>query len=380
MNQTILKILGVVFIFLGLVAGAFVYFNESQSKKEDFLVKLKEGEEYLKQTNKVSNRKALMLFNELAAQKIPKEYLFRVKFGQAVALEKNKDRLLALKTYKEIASMDGLTPQEREDLEYRLGNLLLKLNQEEEGKAYLGYVLRNSENRELRSQALTSIGDYYFEQRRFDKSAENYSLALQEDRYNVRARVGLEQSLKNLGKAVNYTDVFPENLDYLYSPETTKLFPKQEEKGAPTSSKWFERGRRAYLNKEYNKAIQYLNKALKTTKSSLERERIHYYLTESYIALGEYEEANKQANLVLKNPNPSLDPAAVFKKGVIQFKQGNYKEAIAYFNEVIEKYPEANPNVVSLAEKWRKEAVNLLRESERKENTETLRDDDSEEE
>ncbi|MCX8000110.1 MAG: hypothetical protein N3A69_14345 [Leptospiraceae bacterium] len=80
MNQTVLKILGVVFIFLGLVAGAFVYLNESQSKKEDFLTKLKEGEEYLKQTNKVSNRKALMLFNELAAQKIPKEYFFRVKF------------------------------------------------------------------------------------------------------------------------------------------------------------------------------------------------------------------------------------------------------------------------------------------------------------
>ncbi|MCX8000111.1 MAG: hypothetical protein N3A69_14350, partial [Leptospiraceae bacterium] len=65
--------------------------------------------------------------------------------------------MLALKTYKEIASLDGLSSQEREELEYRLGNLLLKLNQEEEGKAYLGYVLRNSENRELRSQALTSI-------------------------------------------------------------------------------------------------------------------------------------------------------------------------------------------------------------------------------
>jgi tetratricopeptide (TPR) repeat protein len=171
-----------------------------------------------------------MLFNELASQKIPKEYFFRVKFGQAVALEKNKDRLLALKSYKEIAALEGLTPQEREELEYRLGNLLLKLNQEEEGKAYLGYVLRNSENRELRSQALTSIADYYFEQRRFDKSAENYSLALQEDRYNVRARVGLEQSLKNLGKDANYTDIFPENLDYLYSPEPNKQVFLREKK------------------------------------------------------------------------------------------------------------------------------------------------------
>lgn len=380
MNQTVLKILGVVFIFLGLVAGAFVYLNESQSKKEDFLTKLKEGEEYLKQTNKISNRKALMLFNELAAQKIPKEYLFRVKFGQAVALEKNKDRLLALKAYKEIASLDGLSAQEREELEYRLGNLLLKLNQEEEGKAYLGYVLRNSENRELRSQALTSIADYYFDQKRFDKSAENYSLALQEDRYNVHARVGLERSLKGLGRDVNYTDVFPENLEYLYSPETNKVASKKEEKEITAVNKWFEKGRRAYLNKQYNSAIQYLTKALKSSKSSLERERIHYYLTESYIALGEYETANKQADLVLKNPNTSLDAAAVFKKGVIQFKLGKYKEAVAYFNEVIEKYPDANPNVVSLAEKWRKEAVHLLRDSEHKENTETLRDEDSEDE
>jgi TolA-binding protein len=96
--------------------------------------------------------------------------------------------------------------------------------------------------------------------------------------------------------------------------------------------------------------------------------------------LGEYERATNYADLVLKNPNTSLDAAAVFKKGIIQFKQGKYKEAVAYFNEVIEKYPEATPNVVSLTEKWKKEAINLLREQERKESSETLRDEDSEDE
>ncbi len=384
MNKFSLALAGLIFIILGLLTGVYVYISDSSSKTQEFEVKLKEGEELLKQTNKLSTKKALVLFNELSAQDIPKKYLFRVKFGQAVALEKNKDRLLALKSYKELAQIEGINSLQREQLEYRLGNLLLKLNQEEEGKAYLGNVLRSSENRELRSLCLTSIADYFFEQKKWDKAAENYSLALQEDRYNVHARVGLEKSLKNLGKDISYSDVFPENLEYLYTPEnikstqTTKLASESSEAG----SGYFEKGRQYYLKKNYNLAIKNFQKSLKTTKSGLEKERALYYLTECYIATGRYELALKYADKVLTNPNTSLDANAVFKKGIVYFKLGQYKEAISYFNEVIEKYPEASPNLIALSEKWRTEAVQLLREEKKYPPTSepTTKDEDSEDE
>jgi tetratricopeptide (TPR) repeat protein len=383
MNKFGLAIAGLVFIIVGLLTGVIVHLNESSSKATETLVKLKEGEELLKQTNKVSSRKALLLFNELSAQDLPKDLIFRVRFGQAVALEKNKDRLLALKSYKELVQINSIRQSEREQLEYRLGNLLLKLNQEEEGRAYLGNVLRASEDRELRSLCLTAIADYFYDQQKWDKAGENYSLALQEDRYNVHARVGLERSLKGLGKDVNYSDIFPENLDYLYTPEPVKTVPKKQTSTQESSSTgYFEKGRQYYLKKKYNFAITNFLRALKVTKSGLEKERTLYYLTECYIAIGRYDLALKYADWVLTNPNTSLDSAAVFKKGVIFFKMGKYKEAITFFNEVMEKYPESNPNIVSLSDKWRKEALQLLREESKfpTESESKSKDEDSEDE
>ncbi len=386
MSKFSAAMIGIVLLLAGLSIGVFVFFNEnSKAKPEEVLVKMREGEELLKQNSKQSRRQALSIYNELAAKEVSEDLFLRIKFGQAIALEKNNDKLLALKIYKELVQSQSKIPKDqREKLHYYLGNLLLRLNQEEEARAYLGDVLRNSEDSELKSMALTSIADFFVENKNFEKARENYSLALQEDRYNVHARMGLDKVMQNLGKDASYIDVLPENLEYLYSNHpSTKIKKNSKElvKTTTTGLSYLEKGKTFYLKKEYKKAIPLFVKSIQVTKSSLDKERAYYYISDCYLNIGNFTEALKAADQVLINSHPSLDAAAVFKKGVIYFKKKEYKDAIQQFNDVLEKHPEANSSL--LAEKWKTEAMTLLREQANLPEGETSvpkKDDDTEDE
>ena len=183
MNKSLLLGVGSFLLGTGVLVGTYVLIKEKNSYKSQVVniitpdnieEKLKEGEELLKQTNKISIEKALNLFNELASKETSPELKFRIKLGQAVALEKNKDRLVALEIYKELNHSDYITKEGIENIGYHLGNLLLRLNQEEEGKAHLEEVLRMSQDRKLRSNSLSSIADFYYKRKEFDKARKNY--------------------------------------------------------------------------------------------------------------------------------------------------------------------------------------------------------------
>ena len=292
MSRLILILVGFIFVAAGVLTGVYVIVNHAEEKTVEnnaypFEERLKIAEELLSQSSKKSSQKALLLFTELTSKTVPDIFRFRVSFGHAGALQKNKDRLRALDIYKELNQMPNLSKEERENLSYALGNLLLLLNQEEEGKIHLNSVLQTSRDNKLRSKALLSIADFFMRKSKYENASKNYFLAVQEYPNNVQARIGWTRALRKLGKDFASYDIF-EN----YSEEVSALDhvePKvavNEEKSAA-----FDKIKILYNKNQFEKALTAFTKLLKRTRDGKQREKILYYMGECNLKLGRYPQA-----------------------------------------------------------------------------------------
>lgn len=233
---------------------------------------------------------------------------------------KNKDRLRALDIYKELNQVPNLSKDERENLSYALGNLLLVLNQEEEGKIHLNSVLQTSRDNKLRSRALLSIADFYMRKAKYENASKNYFLAVQEYPNNVQARIGWTRALRKLGKDFASYDIF-EN----YSEEIASI-DKEEPKPAVITedkSSGYDRAKTLYNKNQFDKALKAFARLLKVTPAGKQREKILYYMGESNLKLGRYAEAIRFAEEVLVNEPGLLDHYALFTKGMALFLPRN---------------------------------------------------------
>lgn len=119
-----------------------------------FEEKLKIAEELLSQ----SSKKVLRKHFYYSLNFLQKLFQNPLNSGQLLVMRgtpKNKDRLRALDIYKELNQLANLSKEERENLSYALGNLLLILNQEEEGKIHLNSAFQTSKDNKLRSKSST---------------------------------------------------------------------------------------------------------------------------------------------------------------------------------------------------------------------------------
>jgi tetratricopeptide (TPR) repeat protein len=290
---------------------------------------------------------------------------FRVKFGLAVSLEKNKDRALALDIYRELNQFPNLTKEQREKLGYHLGSLLLKLHQEEEGKIHLEGVLKSSADKKIRSKSFASIADFYYKKKFYEEARKNYFSSIQEDLNNIHARIGLTRTLRGLGRDIAPTDIYEQYVDFanLIDREGTVNYDANHNESSNLRKDIFANAKRAYESKDYRKAIGLYQKVISHSKSSLDREKAYYYLAECYFSIGELDNSLKNIQEVLNNNNHSLDQAAQFRKAIIYYEQKKYKEAASVFNIVIEQYPVTQ--FTNRAKDYRKEILSILGEEEK---------------
>jgi len=363
MSRLIYILVGFLFVSGGVLTAVYVMVNKAEEKAAEnnaypFEERLKIAEELLSQSSKKSSQKALLLFTELSSKSIPDEFKFRVRFGHAGALQKNKDRLRALDIYKELNQVPNLSKEDRENLSYALGNLLLLLNQEEEGKIHLNSVLQTSRDNKLRSRSLLAIADFYMRKAKYENASKNYFLAVQEYPNNVQARIGWTRALRKMGKDFASYDIF-EN----YSEEISTL-EKEEPKPNPIvteeKSSSYDRAKTYYNKNQFDKALKIFARLLKNTPPGKQKEKILYYMGESNLKLGRYPEAIKYAEEVLINEPGQLDHYALFTKGMALFATKKYDRAAAVFNAIVDKY-EAN-TVTERAKKYAKECIQLLKE------------------
>lgn len=363
MSRLIYILVGFLFVSGGVLTAVYVMVNKAEEKAAEnnaypFEERLKIAEELLSQSSKKSSQKALLLFTELSSKSIPEEFKFRVRFGHAGALQKNKDRLRALDIYKELNQVPNLSKEDRENLSYALGNLLLLLNQEEEGKIHLNSVLQTSRDNKLRSRSLLAIADFYMRKAKYENASKNYFLAVQEYPNNVQARIGWTRALRKMGKDFASYDIF-EN----YSEEISSL-EKEEPKPNPIiteeKSSSYDRAKTYYNKNQFDKALKIFARLLKNTPPGKQKEKILYYMGESNLKLGRYPEAIKYAEEVLINEPGQLDHYALFTKGMALFATKKYDRAAAVFNAIVDKY---EPNTVTeRAKKYAKECMQLLKE------------------
>ena len=362
MSRLIYVLVGFLFVSGGVLTAVYIMVNKAEEKSVEnnaypFEERLKIAEELLSQSSKKSSQKALLLFTELSSKSVPDAYKFRVTFGHAGALQKNKDRLRALDIYKELNQVPNLSKDERENLSYALGNLLRVLNQEEEGKIHLNSVLQTSRDNKLRSRALLSIADFYMRKAKYENASKNYFLAVQEYPNNVQARIGWTRALRKLGKDFASYDIF-EN----YSEEIASM-DKEEPKPAlipEDKSSGFERAKTLYNKNQFDKALKAFARLLKVTPAGKQREKILYYMGESNLKLGRYAEAIRFAEEVLVNEPSLLDHYALFTKGMALFSTKKYDRAAAVFNAIVDKYEPST--ITERARKYSKECIQLLKE------------------
>lgn len=362
MSRLIYVLVGFLFVSGGVLTAVYIMVNKAEEKSVEnnaypFEERLKIAEELLSQSSKKSSQKALLLFTELSSKSVPDAYKFRVTFGHAGALQKNKDRLRALDIYKELNQVPNLSKDERENLSYALGNLLLVLNQEEEGKIHLNSVLQTSRDNKLRSRALLSIADFYMRKAKYENASKNYFLAVQEYPNNVQARIGWTRALRKLGKDFASYDIF-EN----YSEEIASI-DKEEPKPAVITedkSSGYDRAKTLYNKNQFDKALKAFARLLKATPAGKQREKILYYMGESNLKLGRYAEAIRFAEEVLVNEPGLLDHYALFTKGMALFSTKKYDRAAAVFNAIVDKYEPST--ITERARKYSKECIQLLKE------------------
>lgn len=351
MNRIIVTLAGFLFIVAGL---STAYYQTNISAKEDqsqaILEKIAEGEEYLKQSNPQSKEKAIAIFSELAGKRGLEKYEFQIKYNQARALEKNSDFYPALDIYKDLKKNPSLKPEEKERLSYSLGNLLLKIGNESEGKAHLESVLQASSDNKLRSKSFLALGDYYYKTGHFETARKNYTLGLQEDPNNTESRIGWGRSLRKLGKDWASFDVFDE-----YIETADQLDGADEKVVGEYKDSVFKDAKDNYTKKNYVKAIELFQKGINVNPSPKKEEEALYYIALSYDAMGKQIESLTYINKALNNGDYSLDQAALYKKGTIYFRQGKFEKAAGIFQTIVDKYPKNQITDKAIA--WKKESL-----------------------
>ncbi|MCE9501164.1 MAG: tetratricopeptide repeat protein [Leptospira sp.] len=355
MNRSIIVLTGFLFISAGILTAVYHSVIKSEEAKLSGLQeRIREGEELLGQSSKASHEKALAIFSELSGKDSSEKLKFRIRFRLANSLEKNKDELRSLEIYKELnLSNQNTNIEDKENLSYSIGNLLLKLNREEEGRSHLDEVLKKSQDKKIRSKALASLADFYFRKNDMEKARKNYILAVQENPENIHARIGWGKTLYNQGRDWASYEIFDDYLSngFYFDQDSGKV-------AAEYKSSVYERGKKFYTSRQYYKAIEYLKKSISLKEGGGTEEKALYYIAESYNALGRSSEALKYIDKVLTNENSSLDQTALYRKGTIYFRIGNYEKAASVFDAVMDKYPRTS--VSDRAAAWKRECIDQI--------------------
>ncbi|NCN10325.1 MAG: tetratricopeptide repeat protein [Leptospira sp.] len=352
MNRSIIVLTGFLLISAGLMTAAYqTLFQKDMYAQEGILEKILEGEEYLQQTGDTSKSKAVSIFSELVAKNNP-QYEFRIRYNLAKALENSGDKYRALEIYQSINRTKDISITEQEKLSLSLGDLLLRMNRENEGRVHLDNVLRTSTDRKIRSKVFKSLAEYNYNLSQWEIARKNYILAIQEDGNYTEARIGLGRVLKKQGKDYAAFDLFDGYLE-----ESSKMDGTDPNVAKEYKTGVYEKAKTYFVNKSYYKAIEYFQKSIELGQNE---EGSLYYIASSYDALGKYTEAIKTINKLLNNSVYSLDQEALFKKGTIYFKQGKYENAASIFQVVIEKYAKNHITEKSIA--WKKESLDQIQE------------------
>jgi TolA-binding protein len=114
-----------------------------------------------------------------------------------------------------------------------------------------------------------------------------------------------------------------------------------QSKAAVLADLYWEKGAKAYNDKDYATALRYFEKILIEFPASSLAAQAAFYRGESFYSQERYEEAAAAyRNFLTQFPGDSQAPTAYFRLGVSMFNQNRYDEAASSFETLIKKFPD----------------------------------------
>jgi len=128
----------------------------------------------------------------------------------------------------------------------------------------------------------------------------------------------------------------------LNNPKRTQTAePKQQDDGIHAEKTELTQALSLINQKQYDKAISEINDILSKTKSSAFKQEAIYWLAESHIQLGNYEQAIDLLTELNTNNNSEKAPEIAIKLAECKVKIGRIADAKNTYKQIIEKYPKS---------------------------------------
>ncbi len=99
----------------------------------------------------------------------------------------------------------------------------------------------------------------------------------------------------------------------------------------------YEKGKKAFLDKEYNNAINYFENALKESRSDY-KPLIYYWKGQSYMSLENLKKAEEIFDLIISTYPETIEAVnSLYQKGRISFKEKKYEQTIEKMHNFLKK-------------------------------------------
>ena len=197
---------------------------------------------------------------------------------------------------------------------------------DDEASSLFREFLKRYPGSSLAEKARYQLGGYYFENKDYINSESYLKAAANSDIPGVRARAltmlgEVALNKKDYDDAVSY---FKDAIDVI------------DVKAEITNRAKLGLGTTYYYQGKYGDAVDYL-KLLDEPGSGVEKDKINFYLAESYYALGKYNDALKSYNYISSN-DTLLAGQALYGKAYCYFNLSSFGNAAELFSDFIKKY------------------------------------------
>ncbi|MCB4757438.1 MAG: tetratricopeptide repeat protein [Elusimicrobia bacterium] len=194
-------------------------------------------------------------------------------------------------------------------------------------KAYQNYIVRNPSNPKVKEARLQLAHCYY--------NAGNYKEAIPHYQEFLLMYPDAEE-------AVSIQDFL--QMSYVHvgkSDEELEALTKGQAKSQVLADLYWEKGAKAFNNKEYEASLTYFEKILIDFPASALAAQAAFYRAEALY----YQEKNVEAASAYKNflaqfPNDDQASTALFRLGVSLFNQNRFEEAAVTFESFLQRYPD----------------------------------------
>lgn len=351
-QQTIILIAGIVFLTGGIGLLSAKYMSSasfSLGSDSEYLQKIREADEYLRQNSHKSSRKSYEIFNQVLSYNHSPRINALSRYGLAMSLEKLKDYQIALDHYRKLKNEKIKDAALSEKVDFSLGKLYLYIDHEEDGRSLLEPLLVKTKNNKLKSRIHLAFGNFFLRANERKRAASNFRIALKYNPENLKAQVGKAEAMKGSRTewlAYEYYDDYLIGDSWLDPMGRKKLLNQLREEAYQSGIISFRKG-------ETGKAEHYFQRVIKENISDELNEKSIYWLAETYQKNGKTKLALETYESVLENSITLMDQPALIKKGILLFNQNKLEKSAKAFQSAIDNYP--NGGYTERAMEWKRE-------------------------